>query len=203
MRRGEAGKHLRTHGRWMRPSERIVFLILLERSDNADCSVPGWRTPSLDQLADETRYTISATKEALAHLEKHGWLIRQRSAGGRGRKSAYQLSAGQPCTSPTPAACLRPRKQADGSARIAEKQADGSAQKQADEPTRNGRSDPVSDQGLRRGRVGREDPGTTWPAARIPGVRGDIIPAEPATRRALHLIADALGPVTVVSDEPN
>src|SRR5438046_1316600 len=113
MRRGEGGKHLRTRGRWMRPSERIVFLILLERSDNTTCSVPSFMTPSLTQLADAARYSNSATAEALTHLERHGWVTGARG-GGRGRKSGYQLADGHECQAGSPATCLRPPKQSDG-----------------------------------------------------------------------------------------
>lgn len=157
MRRSEAGKHLRTRGRWMRPSERIVFLILLERSDNADCSVPAFMTPSLAQLADATGYSVSATKEALTHLGRHGWVARTRG-GGRGHKSGYQLAEGHECHAATPAGCLRPPKQADESAPLTRKQADGSAQKQADEHSQNGRSDPVSHEGISEGERVRKDP---------------------------------------------
>jgi hypothetical protein len=186
----------------MRPSERIIFLTLLERSDNADCAVPRYMSPSLAGLADMTGYTISATKEAITHLEKHGWLIRGRSPGGRGHKSAYQLDAGQPCTAPTPAACIRPPKQADGSAPFAQKQADGPTRKQADGHSQNSRSNPVSDVGLRRGRV-KKDQGH-WPASRLPGVRGNPIPADPETRAALRNLVDAgLGPVEIISITDN
>jgi hypothetical protein len=140
----------------MRPSERIVFLILLERSDNTDCTVPAFMTPSLAQLADATGYTVSATKEALTHLEKHGWLSRARGAGGRGHKSGYQLTAGSSCGSARPADCLRPPKRADGPATFTKKQADGSAKKQADGGSSGRRSNAVSDVGRRRG--GEEGP---------------------------------------------
>jgi hypothetical protein len=50
-----------------------VFLTLLERSDNGDCKVPNFLTPSLVKLADEIGYSKSATAAALAHLELHGW----------------------------------------------------------------------------------------------------------------------------------
>lgn len=137
----------------MRPSERIVFLVLLERSDNTDCTIPAYMTPSLPQLADATGYTVSTAKEALTHLEKHAWMTRARGPGGRGRKSGYQLTAGRECDAPNPSACIRLPKQADGSAPLTKKQADGSAQKQADGATENSRSDNVSDVGHRRGRV--------------------------------------------------
>jgi hypothetical protein len=176
----------------MRPSERIVFLILLERSDNADCTIPAFMTPSLAQLADATGYSMSATKEAIVHLERHGWLTRTRG-GGRGHKSGYQLTDGHECQAGSPAACLRPPKQADGSAPFPEKQADGSAQKQADEPSRNGRSGPVSHVGINEGGISKGN----WPPVRIPGVRGPI-PEDGQTRRALHVIADILGPVEVI-----
>ena len=153
MRRAEGGKHLRANGRWMRPSERIVFLTLLERSDNGDCSIPAFVTPSIAQLADATGYTASAATEALRHLEKHGWVIRQRSPGGRGHKSAYQLGAGNTCEADSPAACLRPPKQSDGSDGLAQKQSDGSYKKLSDEPTHNRRPNAVSGVGHRRGEV--------------------------------------------------
>jgi hypothetical protein len=79
MRRGEAAKHQREHGRWMRKSERLVFFVLLERSDNYTCTVPDFMTPSLAQLAAEAGCWTSTAAEAITHLEKHGWIIRKRS----------------------------------------------------------------------------------------------------------------------------
>jgi DNA-binding MarR family transcriptional regulator len=158
MKRGEAGKHQRTHGRWMRPSERLVFFVLLDRADNSDCTIPAFMTPSLPQLAEAIGYSPSAAAEALSHLEKHGWLERSRSKGGRGRKSKYRLDAGGACDAASPTACLRPPKQSDGSDGLPEKQSDGSDQKQSDESCSNPRSDPVPDEGHRRGRVDRGEP---------------------------------------------
>ena len=127
-----------------------MYLILLERSDNSTCSVPGFMTFSLPQIADAAGYTLSATKEALAHLERHGWLIRTRG-GGRGHKSSYKLAAGRPCDAASPADCLRPRKQSDPSAPLSQKQADPSARKQADMPSQNGRSDRELHEGINEG----------------------------------------------------
>jgi helix-turn-helix protein len=133
----------------MRPSEKIVWLILLERSDNANCTVPAFMTPSLAQLSDAVGYSRSTTAEALAHLERHGWIYRERSKGGRGHKTGYRLTAGEPCE----AGCLESLKQSDGPDCLPEKQSDGPDQKQSDLTSPNPRSDPVSDVGHRRGRV--------------------------------------------------
>ena len=151
MNRNETGKHLHAHGRWMRPSERIAFLTLLERSDNNDCTVPVWMTPSLARLAWMTGYTESAICEALNHLEKHGWLARSRSRGGRGNKSAYQLTCGGRCDAATPADCLRPPKPSDLSDSLAEKHSDLSEQKHSDRSWGKRRSGSVLDEEHRRG----------------------------------------------------
>ena len=165
MNRNELGKHRREHGQWMRPSERIVFLILLERSDNADCTIPAFMTLSLAELADSAGYTISAAAEALTHLERHGWLTRTRSKGGKGHKTSYRLAAGGQCAATSPAVCLRPPKQSGGAECLASKQSDGADLKQSDEPSENRRSVPVSDEGINEGgKVNRDRP--DWPLIR-------------------------------------
>jgi hypothetical protein len=130
----------------MRPSEKIVWLVLLERSDNADCTVPAFMTPSLAQLADTVGYSISTTAEALAHLERHGWVCRDRSKGGRGHKTGYRLAAGDTCGP----ACLQPLKQSGPSDCLPEKQSGPPDQKQSDLTSPNPRSDPVLHVGHRR-----------------------------------------------------
>src|SRR5207253_10353553 len=98
MRRGEAWKPLREHGGWMRLSERAVFYALLERSDNADCSIPAHMTPGLAQLAEACCCSKSTVALALEHLEAHGWVTRKRGKGGRSRKTRYQLDHGWICS---------------------------------------------------------------------------------------------------------
>jgi DNA-binding MarR family transcriptional regulator len=143
MRRADAWRPLREHGQWMRMSERLVFYALLERSDNADCSIPPRMTPSLQQLAEACCCATSTVKLALNHLERHGWVVRKHTNGGRGRKTAYQLDQGWICGCP---------KQADSRPLPVPKQADSRPQKQADSHTHNGRPDAVSDVGISEGK---------------------------------------------------
>ncbi len=144
MRRGEAWKPLRERGGWMRLSERAVFHVLLERSDNGDCSVPAHMTPSLVQLAGACCCSKSTAAAALGHLEWHGWLIRKRSKGGRSRKTAYQLADGFTC----PPDCEK----RSGYRTVYEpKQSDSRTVKQSDSHSQNGRSGHVSDVGISEG----------------------------------------------------
>lgn len=187
MRRGEAWKPLRERGGWMRLSEKAVFYVLLDRADNADCSIPGWMTPSLVQLAEACGCSSSTVKLALNHLELHKWLNRDsKPNAGRGHKASYRLDGGQPCD------CPKPAKRADSRPFNDEKRADSRTHKRADSHHENSRSNAVSDEGINEGK-GEQG----WPPVRIPGVCG-LIPADGATRRALHVLADVLGPVEVI-----
>lgn len=136
-------------------SERAVFYVLLERSDNADCSIPAHMTPSLAQLAEACCCSKSAVALALNHLEWHGWLIRTRSKGGRGRKSAYRLSEGFAC----PPDCQkrsteRPVYEREQSTDRTVKQSTDRTvygRKLSNEQAQRRRSDPVSDEGKTEG----------------------------------------------------
>jgi hypothetical protein len=97
VRRGEAWKPLRENGGWMRTPERAVFLALLERSNNDDCSIPPKMTPGLAGLAEMACCSKSTVALALKHLERHNWLTRKQSKGGAGCKTTYQLRAGLRC----------------------------------------------------------------------------------------------------------
>ena len=108
MRRGEAWKHLREYGPWMRVTERAVFLALLERSNNGDCAIPPRFTPGLDQLAEVVCCSRATVTRALAHLELHGWVKRTRSVGGARCKSTYQLTAGGVCKPGCALGCNEP-----------------------------------------------------------------------------------------------
>jgi Helix-turn-helix domain len=144
MRRGEAWKPLRERGGWMRMSERAVFHVLLERSDNGDCMVPDYMTPSLVQLAEACCCSKSTAALALSHLERHGWLTRKRSKGGQGHKTAYRLGDGFTCPPDCP-------KRSDSRTVHEDKQADSRTVKRSDSHSQNGRSDPVSDVGIGEG----------------------------------------------------
>jgi len=131
----------------MRMSERAVFYVLLERSDNGDCSIPAHMTPSLVQLAEACCCSKSTVALALSHLEWHGWITRKRSKGGQGYKTAYRLDEGFTC----PPDCS---KRSDSRTVHEQKQADSRTVKRSDSCLGNRRSDPVSDVGIGEGGKG-------------------------------------------------
>jgi hypothetical protein len=153
VRRGEAWKALREHGGWMRLAERAVFYALLERSDNADCSIPAHMTPSLMQLAEACCCSKSTAAGALTHLELHGWVVRHRSGKpdakgpGRGHKTTYQLDHGWVCdTGNCPA-------KGSGTRTLSRPKGSGSrTAKGSDSHPQTRRPDRVSDEGIREGK---------------------------------------------------
>jgi hypothetical protein len=153
----------------MRLSERAIFYTLLERSDNSDCSIPAHMTPSLAQLAAAACCSKSTAALAVSHLERHGWLTRKRSKGGRSRKTTYQLAEGLAC----PASC---EKRSDSRTVSSEKRSDSRTPKLSDSHSENRRSDTVLHVGLSEGEMVREGsainarwPGGTIGADRNPG----------------------------------
>jgi hypothetical protein len=75
----------------MRPADRLVFLRLLRNSGNDSGAVPAPYAPSLAKLARETGLDPRTVTRSLAHLERHGWIGRDRTAGGRGNRSGYMI----------------------------------------------------------------------------------------------------------------
>jgi hypothetical protein len=146
----------------MRPSERLVFFVLLERANNDDCAVPDFMTPSLVQLADDTGLSKKTVRAGLNHLESHGWVHRARSAGGRGHKTGYRLDHGCECDCP---------KQEPQSPFSSEKQGTERPQKQGTSIPQNGRSAFVPHVGSTEGRTkeGQLEPAASshWPAGSI------------------------------------
>lgn len=82
----------------MPPREYRIFGALLRQAAR-------WKTaeildrfqPSLADLARMSKMSRQTLLDGLGHLEKHGWVTRTRSTGGRGHKTAYQLQAGVSC----------------------------------------------------------------------------------------------------------
>jgi hypothetical protein len=74
-------------------SERAVMLTLLRRSDNADCTVPPWNTPTIAVLAAEIPVTERRLRRILAHLAAHGWL--DYTPGAPGRRPAGKKRTGK------------------------------------------------------------------------------------------------------------
>jgi hypothetical protein len=130
----------------MKLSERAVFYALLERSDNADCSIPPRMTPSLQQLAEACCCWKSTAVRALDHLEHHAWITRDRvKKPGRGHKTRYKLLPGYPCPPDCP-------KRSHSRTLYSKKGSDSATLKGSDSHTYNGRSDAVSDVGISEGK---------------------------------------------------
>ena len=83
MRRGPAGRLIRDSA--LRPNEKLVMMVLLDRADNDDCAIPVWRSPSLLAVEHDTSLAHSTVVKTVAHLEMHGWL--ERSGQKRGQVS--------------------------------------------------------------------------------------------------------------------
>ncbi len=94
MRRSEAGRLL-DHGSYLTTAEKIIYLILLERSDNSDCTIPQHMTPRASALAGRAGLSLRTVRRALRHLAIHGWATYE-PARGRGHRATIQLAPRQP-----------------------------------------------------------------------------------------------------------
>lgn len=94
MKRNDAGRIVKRCA-YLAPTDKLVFLMLLEGADNTNCTVPDYMTPTTPELAVWTSLSLATVKRSIRHLELHGWL--QRDPGrGRGRKSTYGLVPREP-----------------------------------------------------------------------------------------------------------
>lgn len=82
------------------------MMMLLRRSNNDDCSLPVWATPTERQLSREVLVNERDLKRHLRHLEAHGWLEVPEGQHGRGRPP---LNKQQPTASRRNAYVLMPR----------------------------------------------------------------------------------------------
>jgi hypothetical protein len=89
VKRWEAGLAMKRCG-YLQPSERLVFLTLLEHADNSDCAIPERMTPTLAQLGDWTALDRRTVQRSIQHLDQHKWLARE-PGRGRGHRSGYRL----------------------------------------------------------------------------------------------------------------
>lgn len=55
---------------------------------------------SLEALASRCRMSKASAAEGLNHLERHGWVRRERQPPGRGRSTHYALAVGADCDCP-------------------------------------------------------------------------------------------------------
>ncbi len=105
--------------------EKLTLMMLLRRAHNDTLEVPGWRTPTLRQLAPEACFGTPASpdtrglRRVLAHLASHGWV---KYVAGQGHRSTYILLPGgvvpEACV---PGACTRQKGGVGNPLSIAEK----------------------------------------------------------------------------------
>jgi hypothetical protein len=100
-------------------------------------------TPSLVQLAETCCCWKSTAARALGHLERHGWVVRNRTTGGRGKKTTYQLAHGWVCGCP---------ERSDSRTVYDQKRSDSRTPKRSDSHTETRRSDPILDVGISEGK---------------------------------------------------
>lgn len=56
---------------------------LLDRANNDDCTIPHWLAPSLTAVVHDTGLARSTVAAIIAHLELHGWLLREGQKRGQ------------------------------------------------------------------------------------------------------------------------
>jgi hypothetical protein len=85
VRRGQAGRLVRDSS--LKPNERFIMLVLLDRANNDDCTIPAWCSPSLQAVEHDTGLAHSTVVKSLAHLEMHLWLAREGQKRGQVAKT--------------------------------------------------------------------------------------------------------------------
>jgi hypothetical protein len=194
----------------MAARDKYVYRTLLERADNVSAdgrtlSIPGRLQPAgqHDWIFGVSRRNV---QRALAHLKLHGWLTSVfRRQGGEGHPPChYTILVGSDCDCDPPVE--RQVKRQDG-AQLEASRAPGRA------PETHELSASVERQiagQTASSTKGSSKEGKGWPegtigetanprsAARLPGVRGTLVPTDPDTRTALRVLVDVLGPVEVL-----
>lgn len=175
------------------PADCAVFKAYLDSADFKTGAGPGEYTPTEQRIRAKTKLSLRQVKYSKDHLALHSWIAAKRI----GRKLQVEVRAGRDCDcagrvharrkGATKGAVVAPIK----GATVAPIQ----VQPIGATPQVNDHIDSEAMRGVRE--EGRMKP-NTWPPVRIPGVRGDIIPTDPATRDALRVLVDGLGPVTII-----
>ena len=188
-------------------SDKSVFRYLLDRADYATAELPPKFTPKQASIAKQTSHSIRQVKYAIGHLRRHGWL-RAEGRTGPGRTLAYTLALGAGCDCPGrvhPPERVQ-RVQPERPERVQPEPVTGATFGHRSGAT-NGCN--AAGQTVRQTRGTEREGWGGWPEGtngadanpqpppRIPGVRGPV-PADGQTRRALHVLADILGPVEVI-----
>ena len=87
-------------------SGRLLMLVLLTYADATTAAIPEKYSPSLSMLSAESTLSRSTVQTTLRHLERTGWLVRQRppvELSRKGARTRYRLTipAGSPARSDT------------------------------------------------------------------------------------------------------
>lgn len=83
------------------PRDHRVFTALVYRADWDTGVIPDrFQDRSMEALAARCRMSAASTAHALVHLERHGWVGRERMPPGRDRPTRYALSIGRDCDCP-------------------------------------------------------------------------------------------------------
>lgn len=84
-------------------SDYRLYSALLHRADWKTAVIPVRFQPrSLVELADLSKLSVATVKRTLGHLQRHGWILRDRhltdkGIGGRGHPTRYRLDLGADC----------------------------------------------------------------------------------------------------------
>jgi hypothetical protein len=77
---------------------RVYSALLRKVQWDGPAVIPAKFQPrSLQEIAKLARMSVASAKRALAHLESHGWIQRDRKDPGRGHCTHYQLTPGLDC----------------------------------------------------------------------------------------------------------
>lgn len=88
------------------PSDFRVYVTLLRKANFVTAEIPDHFQPrSLERLAALCFISLAGVKRSVGHLQRHGWLERDRhitdcGIGGRGHRTRYKLLIGRDCDCP-------------------------------------------------------------------------------------------------------
>jgi hypothetical protein len=93
------------------PSDFRVYVTLLKKANFGTAEIPpAFQPRSLERLAAWSFVSLASVKRSVGHLQRHGWLERDRhitaaGIGGRGHPTHYRLLTGRGCDCQKAAQC--------------------------------------------------------------------------------------------------
>jgi hypothetical protein len=104
------------------PRDYRIFGALLYRVEWGHDYIPAqFQDRSLEALASRCRMSKAGAVEGLNHLERHGWVRRERQPPGRGRATHYVVAIGADCDCPKVPKPRAPMNEAQRSRRYRER----------------------------------------------------------------------------------